>query len=246
MDSAVADHVTRLAHLLQAMLDPAIRVAYVRAQLLAMTAGDIAEVMIVATAGAEARHPEHADLLLSLSLALADDENSELRHQVAHELDQRDHVTLACGLRPAESSTDESFRIPDFGKGRPLTLGERKSLARKGNRDLIARALRDPDPSVIRILLGNPSLTENDVVRLCAARPLPPEVQREVFRSPRWVTRYRVKVTLVLNPYTPLDVALQLALHLSRQDQVRVGNAEDLSGILRTACLRRLDPVTIH
>jgi len=246
MDSGVADQVRRLAQLLQSMLDPAIRVAYVRSQLLAMTAGDIAEVMIVATAGAEARHPDHADLLLSLSLALADDESAGLRHEVAYELDQRDHVTLACGMRPSEVSVEDSFRIPDFGKGRPLTLGERKSLARKGDRDLIARALRDPDPSVIRILLGNPALTENDVIRLCAGRPLPAQVQREVFRSPRWVTRYRIKVTLVLNPYTPLDVAMQLALHLSRQDQRRVGEAEDLSGVLRDACRRRLDPVTIH
>lgn len=246
MDSAVADQVNHLAHLLQAMLDPVVRVAYLRSQLSSMTAGDIADFIIVATAAAEAKHAEHADLVLSLSLALADDESSDLRHQVAYELDQRDHVTLACGLRPADPSIDDNFRIPDFGKGRPLTLGERKALARKGDRDLITRALRDPDPSVIRILLGNPVLTENDVVRLCSARPLPPLVQREVFRSPRWVTRYRVRLTLVLNPYTPLDVALQLALHLSRPDQRRVCDAEDLSGVLRAACRRRVAPVTIH
>lgn len=246
MDPAVADQVTQLAQRLQAMLDPAIRVAYVRSHLLAMTAADIAEVVIVVTAAAEARQPEHSDLLLAVSLALAGDESLDLRLQVASELDQRDHATLACSLRQVQPPLDETFRVPDFGKGRPLSLGERKSLARKGDRDLIVRVLRDPDPSVIRILLGNPALTENDVVRLCSARPLPPLVQREVFRSPRWVTRYRVRLTLVLNPYTPLDVALQLALHLSQQDQQRIANAEDLSGVLREACRRRVEPITIH
>lgn len=246
MDPSTADHVTQLALRLQAVLDPSMRVAYMRSQLSTMGPGDIAELLIVTTAGAEARQPEHIDLLLALSLALADDESLELRHQVASELDQRDHATLACGLRQTDGAGNDRFRVPDFGMGRPLTLGERKSLARRGDRDLIARVLRDPDPSVIRILLLNPALTENDVVRLCANRPLPPQVQREVFRSPRWVTRYRIKVTLVLNPYTPLDVALQLATHLSRQDQRRVTNAEDLSGVLRDACRKRVDPVTIH
>lgn len=245
MDSSCADNVNQLAQRLQTVLDPAMRVAYVRKQLAAMTAGDIAEMVIVTTAFAEARQPAHADLLLTLSLAMADDESLPLRHQVASELDQRDQGTLACSLRQTDDSAD-GFRVPDFGMGRPLTLGERKSLARRGDRDLIARVLRDPDPSVIRILLGNPALTENDVVRLCAARPLPPLVQREVFRTPRWVTRYRVKLTLVLNPYTPLDVALQLALHLSRQDQHRVAASEDLSGVLRSACRRRLEPITVH
>ncbi len=246
MEASSTDQVNQLAQRLQTVLDPAMRVAYVRKQLSGMTAGDIAEMVIVTTAFAEARQPAHADLLLTLSLALADDESLPLRNRVASELDQRDQTTLACSLRQADDTSDDAFRVPDFGLGRPLTLGERKSLARRGDRDLIARVLRDPDPSVIRILLGNPALTENDVVRLCAARPLPPLVQREVFRSPRWVTRYRVKLTLVLNPYTPLDVALQLVLHLSRQDQHRIAHSEDLSGVLRDACRRRLAPVTIH
>lgn len=246
MESTLAEHVGQLAQRLQGVLDPAVRVAYVRNRIAGMSPGDVAEFLILTNAGAEARQADHSDLLLALCLALADDESLELRAQVAAELDQRDHATLACGLRPTDDGSDDGFRVPDFGKGRPLTLGERKSLARRGDRNLIARVVRDPDPSVIRILLGNPAVTENDVVRLCAARPLPSRVQREVFRSPRWVTRYRIRLTLVLNPYTPLDVALQLALHLTLPDQRRVADSQDLSGVLREACRRRATPVTVH
>ena len=117
-----------------------------------------------------------------------------------------------------------------------LSLGERKSLARRRDRDLIARVLLDPHPDVIRILMGNPTVTEADVVRLCARRPISSDVLREVFKSARWHMRYQVKVALALNPYTPLDVALQLLPHLTLQDQHRVRRSEDLPPALRRAC----------
>ncbi|MGD8861254.1 MAG: hypothetical protein PVI30_14700, partial [Myxococcales bacterium] len=111
-----------------------------------------------------------------------------------------------------------------------------KALARRNDRDLITRVLRDPHPDVIRILLGNPALTEEDVVRLWARRPASREVQREVFGSPRWIVRYTVKTALVLNPYTPVDVALQIAPHLKAQDLRRVARSNDLRTELRQAC----------
>ena len=79
MDPAVADQVTLLAQRLQAVVDPALRVAYVRHQMLQMTAGDIAEVMIVVTAAAEARQPAHTDLLLAL--CRSEEHTSELQSQ---------------------------------------------------------------------------------------------------------------------------------------------------------------------
>ena len=77
----------------------------------------------------------------------------------------------SCGVSaPATSG------IPDYGRGRPLTLGERKSLARRPDRAMLDRLLHDPHPDVIRRLLRNPRLTEDDVVRLAARRPGRPEV----------------------------------------------------------------------
>ena len=55
--------------------------------------------------------------------------------------------------------------------GRPLTLGERKSLAKKPDRDLLERLLADPHPDFIRGVLRNPRLTEDDVVRFVARVP---------------------------------------------------------------------------
>jgi hypothetical protein len=101
--------------------------------------------------------------------------------------------------------------------GRALTLGERKALARGPQRELIARLLRDPDPQVIRNILENPRLTEQDVVLVAARRPASADVLRQVLAS-RWLARYHVKRALVMNPYTPSDVAVRLLAALTEPD----------------------------
>jgi hypothetical protein len=117
--------------------------------------------------------------------------------------------------------------------GRELTLGERKSLARGRRREVLDRLLRDPDESVLTILLGNPRITEDDVVRLAARRPTTANAQRTILRSERFIARYAVKRALVLNPYTPTDLAARLVVLLTRPDQHAVANDSTLSDAVR-------------
>lgn len=228
-----------LARSLGAIADPAIRVAYVRQALRNRQPDQAADLFTVAMASAEGRRSAHIELLQALSLALADEACDGLREAIRSVLEARQQFSLARALtRTVTTEEAETQRVPDFGTGRTVTLGERKSLARSHDRELIARCLRDPHPHVVRILLGNPILTETDVVRLCARRPASTEVLREVFRSPRWVVRYPVKVALALNPYTPVDIGLQLAPLLQAQDLRRLSLANDVSEELREACRR--------
>ncbi len=101
-----------------------------------------------------------------------------------------------------------------------ITLGERKSLARSSQieRDLLDRLLRDTDPTVLTLLLGNPRVTVPDVVRLAARRPTSAGMQRVIFHSERFVARYPVKRALAFNPYTPSDLAARLVPLLNRVD----------------------------
>ena len=141
-------------------------------------------------------------------------------------------------LPPAEQETpdEDKRRIPDLGRGRPLTLGERKSLARTHDRTLIQRVVQDPHPDVVRILLGNPSLTEHDVVRICAARPNDAQVLQTVYRSRRWVVRYRPRNAIIRNPDTPIDIALLLAPLLRRPELREAATSSELAPAVRLSC----------
>jgi hypothetical protein len=114
--------------------------------------------------------------------------------------------------RPVDGGDDESYP-------RPIEpVGARISLARRPAPDVIERLLYDPDPRVLTTLLGNPRLTEADVVKLAAARRVAPEALAVIARDARWVARYAVKLSLASNPTTPLRVILALLPYLLRQD----------------------------
>ncbi len=243
------DRVTeRLIRRVLAISDPKMRVGYLRHRLLSMAPGKIADLVTLAMHRTEARDGDAGALLLALCLALAHRECAAIREAVVRSaIAQGQHQTAEfLQPRPPDRRTDTPLNVPDFGRGRPLSLGERKSLARTRNRELLARIIRDPHPDVIRILMGNPTLTESDVIRLCAGRPIAPDVLREVFQSTRWIVRYGVRRAIVRNPFAPVDVSLQLAAHLNAQDARDIVESPELSVLVRDACRRVAGLETLH
>jgi hypothetical protein len=200
------------------------------------------EVIAIICREGEARAPEWREVLPALIAALAD-APEPTRTVLATLARERGHDAALRLVRlraePARSK-DIDDRVPDYGLGRPLTLGERKSIARQPRRDLIQHAINDPDPAVIRMLLRNPRLTEPDVVRLCARRPCPPSVLRAVSDSRRWIDRPRVRISVVKNPHAPADVSLRLVPLLLRQELVDVAQAAELPASVRVACAELL------
>jgi len=118
--------------------------------------------------------------------------------------------------------------------GRPLTLGERKSLARTNRREDILLLIRDPHPAVVSILLGNPHVTESDVVRIAAARPAVPDSLAKIAAHPRWSVRHGVKRALVMNPSTPLADAIRIATTLRVVELDELSRDPALPELLRT------------
>jgi hypothetical protein len=127
----------------------------------------------------------------------------------------------------------EAAPIPDYGTGRELTVGERRSLARAPSRRAFDKLLADPHPLVIRQLLENPRLTEDDVVRIATRRPVRPEAVTAIARSERWLKRPRVRLAILLNPGSPPDVAMPLLVACTRTELLEILHGNDTSKVLR-------------
>ncbi len=113
-----------------------------------------------------------------------------------------------------------------------LTLGERKSFARRLDRDLLARMTRVTEPEVLRILLSNPRLTESDVVGIAARRPNTVSALTEVVRRRRWRVASTVRMALVNNPYLPPRLAVLLVPGLPRQERARLRHTPGLHPLI--------------
>jgi hypothetical protein len=140
--------------------------------------------------------------------------------------------------RPTSSAP---AREPPEREGRrSVPLGERKSLARRPDRDTLHRMLLDPHPDVIRRCLANPRLVEDDVIRLAARRPGRAEVLAEIARS-RWVHRPRIRMTLVMNPATPLEVVVRLLGLLLRPELAMAAGSPGVAATVRAVCIEHLE-----
>jgi hypothetical protein len=145
--------------------------------------------------------------------------------------------------RGVAAATDKMTRhnVLSDGRGRALTLGERKALARRPDRDTMQRLVADPHPDVIHRLLCNPRVLEGDVVRMAARRPGRSDVLAEIARSTRWVHRPRVRMALILNPATPPEIALRIAGLLLRPELEMVAHSPHVPAAVRALCMEHLE-----
>lgn len=156
------------------------------------------------------------------------------------------HGLLACRdlLLTQHEVADEQAAEPRplVPGARPLTLGERKSLARSWDRSVLERLLADPHVDVVRRLLSNPHLTEDDVLRIATARASSAAVLTLVLRSRRWGALPRIRRALVRNPRLPLATALRLVGLLNRREIEEIATDPHLPPRLAEALRRRLRP----
>jgi hypothetical protein len=125
---------------------------------------------------------------------------------------------------------------------RPLTLGERKSLARSWRRDVLERLLADPHAEVVALLLANPHLTQRDILCIATSRRSSPRVLHLVLGARRWGVDPRVRRALVRNPNLPTATALRLVGLLNRIELEELARDPHLSDSLAAALHRRLRP----
>lgn len=231
-----------------AIPEAALRASYLRSLLLRGDVADLAPVLDLVCARAEQADVPAREALVALVDALNHETCSDVVQLLREEAQGAPFLSLERLVRQPVAVVEardvgkpEDDRIPDYGKGRPLSLGERKSLARKPDRAMMERLLRDPHPDVIRMVLANPRVVEEDVLAVASRRPCRPDVLTELARQPRWVHRPRIRMALVLNPDTPLEVVAPMVGLLMRHELRLVATSPTVAPAVRALSLEHLE-----
>lgn len=103
-----------------------------------------------------------------------------------------------------------------------LRTGERSALARVATAPVLAVLLQDGEPLVLEAALLNGRLREEDVLSAVRAELVPVRLLEAIGACRRWTERYRVRRELVLQPRTPLALALAQLTSLRRADLLHV------------------------
>jgi hypothetical protein len=124
---------------------------------------------------------------------------------------------------------------------RDMRLGDRITLARLATPALLPALLAATEPQVAEAALVNPRLREDDLVTAVRRENVTPALLEAAAGSPRWAPNYAVRVALVLQPRTPLPLALQQISALVPRDLRRVADESGLRPLVRAAARGVLD-----
>ncbi len=229
----------RIKRVLLSLSHVSLRVSWLAEQLVRWAPERAALALNDLAAQNEAANPEAHEAMLAVAMLLAATEPGDpLREELRREAGEQRLWSLARLLRLAPDPAIcappfTELAVPDYGAGRELTLGERRSLARRPDRRHFDRLLADPHPMVLRQLLVNPKLTELDVVRICATRPARREALSEIVKMHRWMRQPRVRMAILLNPGAPAEKSVPFVVLCTRRELREVIASADVSVVLR-------------
>jgi hypothetical protein len=226
----------RLKRILLALPDVRLRIDWLDSQIQSEPPETLAPLLDVIVGESEVSEARAREALLTIALWVAGTAREA-------DLDRLRQIALAQRLlslqrvirrvpAPSQAPQSSETKIPDYGAGRELTLGERRNLARRADRHGFDALLRDPHPMVVTELLATPKTTEDDVVRIAAFRPARASSMLAIART-RWLTRPRVRMTVLLNPGSPPAIALPLVGLCTRSELLELARGADVPTILR-------------
>ena len=226
---------TLLARKLAALPELAMRAHVLGEYIRGGAADEVVRVLATIHSRGRAGGPPFDVSMLALAAVLGDEAMEyDLRSRLYGEAKDQGFDDLA-RLFLSSRALEDDMDFSRMGPPRELTLGHRKWQARDTRREVLEKLLRSPEAEVMPNLLRNPRLTEPDVVALASRRPMDPAVLMCVFKSPRWITHYPVKRTLLFNPYTPSEVSLRLLSFMIRGDLKLAASLSALPEVVREA-----------
>lgn len=113
----------------------------------------------------------------------------------------------------SEEPVDDEKQEIAASRIKKMSMNEKMILAPKADRVERMALLKDLNPSVARLIIRNPRISDLEIVRIAKDMGTPADVLDAIGKNRKWVQNPEVKSAIVRNPRTPSRLALrQLAL----------------------------------
>jgi hypothetical protein len=156
-------------------------------------------------------------------------------------LEGRDDIKLEADLlvdTQAGSAPPATESI--FIRIKKLPVAARVKLALTGGKEARQILLRDATKLVQSSVLRNPRITPDEVLVLAKNRSASEELLRTIADHREWVRHYQVRLALVVNPKTPLPLALRLLGGLNDRDVRLLAKSRNVSTVLQAQAKRAI------
>lgn len=150
-----------------------------------------------------------------------------------------------------EEKEGEVSEAPETSKNianliKQLNIPGKIKLALLGNQTARAILIREANRLIPMFVLENPRITENEIHEFARNKDLDDSVVRAIAAEQRWMKNYAVKLAVVSNPKTPLDVSLKWAKYVKEKDMRILSKSRNVPQALATQCRKLLEQRKAH
>lgn len=150
-------------------------------------------------------------------------------------------------LRVDEDMVSDATSVADVARResllvriRKMTVAMRVKLALTGNKEARQVLAHDSVKLVQACVLKNPRFTLEEALAMAKNRSLAGELLRIIADQRDWVRNYSVRLALVQNPKTPLQVALGLLSGIQDRDMRIIAKSRNVASVLQSQAKRNI------
>lgn len=147
-------------------------------------------------------------------------------------------ITVDVRIGAAVRRLAENYLVQRLSR---LSVGEKMALARRAVGRVASALVMEPSLSVLDALLGNPRITDQELMPLLTSQRAQTRALHRVAQSERWGTRYEVRLALCRHPRTPSRDIVRLLPGLQREDLEAVATIEEHGWLVRHRAQQILD-----
>jgi hypothetical protein len=127
-----------------------------------------------------------------------------------------------------EPAEEEEKELPFLKRLSTMTIAQKVAVALKGNKEVRTTLLRDSNKLVAVAAIKNPRITDQEVVTAAGSKSANEEVLRIICQNREWTRSYSLKLALVMNPKTPVGVAMRFMALLNQSDLKNIAKSKNL------------------
>ncbi|MCX7990980.1 MAG: hypothetical protein N2999_02945 [Proteobacteria bacterium] len=135
---------------------------------------------------------------------------------------------------------DEEKKRSIAGKIAKLSVAEKIKFALMGNKEVRGILIKDSNKLVSTAVLKNPRITEGEVIKISQDKNLPDEIIRAIAMNKNWVQNYNIRLNLVFNPKTPVQVSVKFLSSLGNKDLDKISKSKNVSSIISSTARKIL------
>ncbi len=144
--------------------------------------------------------------------------------------------------RDEEDGSEEVLErfLPLHHRIRQMSISEKIRLATIGDAAARSILVRDSNRLVAHAAATSPRMSETEAVNIAHSKEVNDEVLRILAGRREWTRNYELKKALVLNPKTPVGIALRFLTHLRENDLKQLARSRNVPTPIRTAAVQRM------